>query len=335
MTIMATLPSFIQIEPVGQCNLSCLMCPVGVRADQPPDGSPAFMAFEQFVSLLDSFPDVTELHLQGLGEPMMHPRFFDMVRHAAQKGIAVSCNSNLTLVNDARAERCVTSGLKELHISLDGATAQTYESIRTGARFARVLANISRVQQSRRTLMSKTPELILTAVVMRRNLHELPDLVRLAHDLSIRSLFVQHLGQDFTEPSLTPAYQPFRMFVHQESLLRHDRPAIDAVFASARTLAERLGVTLRLPRLDAVEPPEGRSSRRCDWPWKRAYITYRGDAIPCCMIATPDRSQFGNVFERNVPEVWNGHEAEEFRRRLDSDRPPDLCASCAVYKGIF
>ncbi len=32
---------------------------------------------------------------------------------------------------------------------------------------------------------------------------------------------------------------------------------------------------------------------------------------------------------------WNGDKAEEFRRRLDSDNPPDLCASCAVYKGIF
>jgi radical SAM protein with 4Fe4S-binding SPASM domain len=311
------------------------MCPVGVRTDRPPDGSPAFMSFEQFVSLLDAFPDVRELHLQGLGEPMMHPRFFDMVQHAAEKGIAVTCNSNLTLVNEARAERCVTSGLKELHISLDGATAETYESIRTGARFGRVLANISRVQQTRQRLRSDTPELILTAVIMRRNLHELTDLVRLAHDLSIRSLFVQHLGQDFTEPLLNPAYQPFRMFVHQESLLRHDRPAIDTVFASARTLAERLGVALRLPRLDAVEPPEGRSSRRCDWPWKRAYITYRGVAVPCCMIATPDRFQFGNVFERDVEKVWNGHEAEEFRRRLDSDQPPDLCASCAVYKGVF
>jgi radical SAM protein with 4Fe4S-binding SPASM domain len=294
------------------------------------------MTFEQFVSLLESFPDAKELHLQGLGEPMMHPRFFDMVRHAAEQGIAVSCNSNLTLLNEARAERCVTSGLHELHVSLDGATAETYESIRTGGRFSRVITNILRVQEARRRLLSDTPVVILTMVVMRRNLHELPDLVRLAHDLSIRSLFVQHLGQDFTEPSLNSSYQPFRMFVNQESLLRHDRPAIDAVFASARTLAERLGVTLRLPRLDAaVEPPGGRSSRRCDWPWKGTYITYRGAAVPCCMIATPDRFQFGNVFDRSVADVWNGDVAQEFRRRLDSSCPPDLCASCAVYKGVF
>ncbi len=333
---MTPLPTFVQIEPVGQCNLSCVMCPVNLRTDRPADGSPSFMTFEQFVAVLDGFPDVKTLHLQGLGEPMMHPRFFDMVHHAACKGIAVSCNSNLTLVGEALAERCVTSGLQELHVSLDGARAETYESIRIGGRFSRVISNISRVQKARRRHMSDRPELILTAVVMRRNLLELTDLVRLAHDLSIRTVFVQHLGQDFTEPSLHPSYQPFRRFVNQESLLQHDRPAIKAAFASARTEADRLGVSLRLPRLDlVVEASAGQTSRRCDWPWKAAYVTYQGCAIPCCMIATPDRFQFGNVLTDRVVDVWNGDKAEEFRRRLDSDDPPDLCASCAVYKGIF
>jgi radical SAM protein with 4Fe4S-binding SPASM domain len=229
----------------------------------------------------------------------------------------------------------VSSGLHELHISLDGATAATYEAIRVGARFDHVCANIMRVQHARQRLTSLRPELILTAVLMRRNLDELPDLVRLTHDLSIRSLFVQHLGQDFTEASLHPAYQPFRTFVHQESLLAHDRPKIDAVFAAARAEAARLNIALRLPRLDAAPPPSEPGHRRCDWPWKGAYITYAGNAVPCCMIATPDRLQFGNVFEQGVTHVWNSPTADNFRRRLDSDDPPDLCAACSVYKGVF
>jgi MoaA/NifB/PqqE/SkfB family radical SAM enzyme len=72
---MTDLPTFVQIEPVGQCNLSCLMCPVNLRTDRPSDGAPSFMPFDRFVSLIDQFPGLSELHLQGLGEPMMHPRF--------------------------------------------------------------------------------------------------------------------------------------------------------------------------------------------------------------------------------------------------------------------
>ena len=47
------LPRFVQIEPVGQCNLRCEMCPVIFREDGPPYGPPAFMAFETFVALLE------------------------------------------------------------------------------------------------------------------------------------------------------------------------------------------------------------------------------------------------------------------------------------------
>ncbi|MCA9872088.1 MAG: radical SAM protein, partial [Anaerolineales bacterium] len=121
------LPTYVQIEPVGQCNLRCQMCPIQFRRDGPPYGPPAFMPFETFTSLVDQFTTLTDLHLQGLGEPMMHPRFFDMVAYAVAKGIRVTTNTNFSLLNARRAEACVTSGLAELHISLDGATAATYE----------------------------------------------------------------------------------------------------------------------------------------------------------------------------------------------------------------
>ena len=265
---------------------------------------------------------------------MMHPRFFDLVETAASKGIKVGCNSNCTLVSDARAERCVTSGLHELHVSIDGATAGTYERIRRGARFDRVIANVLKVQRARRRYRSRSPELILTVVIMRQNVHELPDLVRLAHRLSIRSVFVQHLGHELAEPSLPAVYAPFRMFIQEQSLVNIDRNRVKSLFATARATAQELNITLRLPRLEELPTIPG-SARRCNWPWTSSYITYQGYAVPCCIIATPDRAHFGNIYERGVNDVWHGAEAEDFRRRLDSTDPPDPCRSCSVYKGVF
>ncbi len=57
--------------------------------------------------------------------------------------------------------------------------------------------------------------------------------------------------------------------------------------------------------------------------------------MPCCMISTPDRLNFGNMAERGVEAVWHGSEYEQFRARLDSDNPPDICRSCSVYRGTF
>src|SRR5205085_3672641 len=89
-------PTFLQVEPVGQCNLRCQMCPIQFRQDGPPWGPPAFMDFDLYSSVLRQFSGLKELHLQGLGEPMMHPRYFDMVAQAAAQGIRVSTNSNFT-----------------------------------------------------------------------------------------------------------------------------------------------------------------------------------------------------------------------------------------------
>src|SRR5438552_10139902 len=91
-------PTFLQVEPVGQCNLRCQMCPIQFRQDGPPHGPPAFMAFDTFKRLVGDFTELKHLHLQGLGEPLMHPRFFDMVSYAAGRSVKVTTNTNLTLL---------------------------------------------------------------------------------------------------------------------------------------------------------------------------------------------------------------------------------------------
>ncbi|WP_263770399.1 radical SAM protein [Propionivibrio soli] len=330
------LPSFVQIEPVGQCNLRCRMCTIPFREDGPPFGPLAFMPYEDFVRLVDGFPGLTELQLQGLGEPTMHPRFFDMVRYASAKGIAVSCNTNLTLISEKRAAECVQSGLAVLNVSLDAADADTYEYIRVRGHFSKVARNLDRVLDARRNVGTSRPEIRVVAVVMRRNLLALEGLVDFAHARGIDAVWVQQLCHDFSEQGLPEKYRPMREFVEQQALRTHERDEVERVFAAARERAARLGVNLRLPRLDEREHPPGTPGRqRCDWPWHGAYVSYQGLAMPCCMVGTPDRANFGNMIERGVADVWNSAEYNDFRAALDSDQPPDICKACSVYHHVF
>lgn len=330
------LPTYVQVEPVGQCNLRCQMCAIQFRHDGPPYGPPAFMAFETFTHIIDQFRGMRELHLQGLGEPMMHPHFFDMVEYATHKGIRVTTNSNLTLLNERRAARCVTSGLDCIHVSLDGATATTYERIRVRAHFERVVANLERLIQARQRLDSQLPHLRLVMVIMRQNLHELPDLIRLAHRYSMESVFVQHLCHDFGESSLPTHYLPMRDFVQNETLLNEDVQRVQAYFDEARRVAKDLGIEVRLPKTRMkLHAPNTPGPQRCDWPWKGAYFSYQGYAMPCCMVSTPDRIHFGKVTEQPAEQLWNGEQYEQFRHQLSSDEPPEVCRSCSIYSGIF
>jgi radical SAM protein with 4Fe4S-binding SPASM domain len=335
MDTFVPLPRFAQIEPVGQCNLRCRMCPIQFRPDGQ-SGPSAFMPFDTFRRLLDQFSGLAELHLQGLGEPLLHPRFYDMVSLAARRGLYVSTNTNMTVMTEEHAGRCVDSGLSEIHVSIDAASADAYEAVRVRARFDKVLRNLRRLVAAKARRESRLPHISLVAVLMRRTLGGLPALVRLAAAEGAETLSVQQLCHDFGESTLPPRYLPMREFIDAEMLTPADLPAAEAVFAEARAEAERLRIALRLPRLAARSHPPGTSGReRCDWPWRGAYVSFDGKAMPCCMVGTPDRIHFGDMAAEGVATVWNNDAYQAFRTQLGSATPPEVCASCAVYRGTF
>jgi MoaA/NifB/PqqE/SkfB family radical SAM enzyme len=324
------LPRFAQIEPIGKCNLACRMCTVNDRGDEVAE-----LSLERFEQLLDQMPGLQELHLQGLGEPMLHPQFFDMVAMAAGRGIKVSANSNLTLLTPRRAQACISSGLASLSVSLDGATAAVYEAIRLKANFAKVLRNLQRLVDARDEAGSAL-EVRLVMVLMRANLHELPALVQLAHDHRVGWILVQRLSSDLTQPDLPQRYIPIKQYVEQAELGPADLAEAEVVFAQARALAAERGVRLSLPRLQPTTERGG----RCDWPSTQLYLTAAGELLPCCMVATADRASFGKVFEPGsdasmLLQRWHGAPAQEFRAALASDHPPAVCQSCALYQGTF
>jgi radical SAM protein with 4Fe4S-binding SPASM domain len=127
-----------------------------------------------------------------------------------------------------------------------------------------------------------------------------------------------------------------RDFVEGQTLLHVAEPIIEFHYALARQVAAELNFDLRLPRVRPRQHPPGTPGRnRCSWPFTGAYISYDGKAMPCCMVATPDRLNFGDMAQKGVTAVWNSEPFESFRAALSSDSPPAICASCAVYSGTF
>lgn len=326
------LPAYLQLEPAGICNLRCVMCAIRFRRDTLGSG---LMGFETFRAIIDQLPDLRRLHLQGLGEPLLNPSFFDMVRYATNRNIEVTASSNLSVFNRDMAEAAAESGLRCLHVSIDGAARQTYESIRKGASFAKLLDNIEILLAERERRKSMTPALRMTVVLMRRNFEELPALVELASRFGMEQVFVQHLCHSFEEAALPVHFVPMREFVRRESLRGEDPAWIERRLHEARRSAEHAGIDIRLPLgLAAAMDARGRAPL-CDWPWTSMYVSCQGHVMPCCMVSTPDRINFGNVREKSVADLWNDDGYNRFRDSLASDDPPEVCASCSIYTGTF
>ena len=109
---------------------------------------PHFIAFEAFRRVLEQFPGARRLHIGGAADPLLHPRFFDMARHAAERGLEVSADSVLTGLSRERAEACVESGLRRLNVPFD-------------AQDAVLQRNLKRLHEAKRRLGAAYPRIFL------------------------------------------------------------------------------------------------------------------------------------------------------------------------------
>jgi radical SAM protein with 4Fe4S-binding SPASM domain len=334
------LPPHLQLEITSACNLRCAMCLVRYRP--PVNKLAGAMPPELFHHLLEDVPTLRRLTLQGLGEPLLSPYLLEMVRAATARRIEVGFNSNATLLTRRRADELVEAGLGWLHVSLDGATAQTYQDIREGADYDTVLANLAGLVAAKRTTGSKTPWVRVVFVAMRRNVAELPDLVRLLAGIGVDQLWVQNLSHDFSDATgsagdTSGSYREIREYAADQALWTgDDREAAGTAFAKARRVASDYGLTLRLPRLVAPPALHSYDGPGCTWPWDAAYITSQGVVQPCCMVMGDDRVVLGRLEEQSFPQIWHGPAYRQFRRRLAGDgEPPEVCRGCALYRHTF
>jgi radical SAM protein with 4Fe4S-binding SPASM domain len=328
------LPREIQVEVTGACNLACAMCLVRYR---PKLGRrEGAMCFHTFRAIVDELPELEKVTLQGLGEPLLAPDLFRMIDYASSRGIRMGFNTNGTLLSEARAERLVAAGLEWLHVSLDGATPETYEAIRQGSDFGRVERNVCALTSTLRRLRAERPRVSLVFVAMRRNLEELPAVVRLADEWGVGRLYVQNLSHAFDDTDPFSDYAGIRRYTEAEALWVDAAPRMREVFDAARAEAERLEVELRLPRLEEPPPREREvGTPGCHWPFESAYVTHEGRVQPCCMVMGADRALLGDTRDEPFSAVWNGSGYTAFRSALETDEPPDVCRGCSLYRGVF
>jgi hypothetical protein len=135
------------------------------------EGNMDFHRFEQIVGEMSNFRG-TMLILIGLGEPTLHPRFLEALELAKKSGInRVLLQTNGMLLEEI-AKDLVHIGLDELHVSMDGATKETFESIRRGADATVVANGVHAVITARKAAGFLRPSIALRYCTMSKNLME-------------------------------------------------------------------------------------------------------------------------------------------------------------------
>jgi len=229
-------PVTATLETTRFCNLACPMCQLFI------DGTTVVgphMPMDQFEwTAHQLFPFIDRFQPSVSGEPLVTRHFDKMLGVASRYGVKMDMVTNGMTLDDQMIG-LILPVLGSIMVSLDGATADTFERIRAKGRIDRVLGGL-------RALMSKVREIPdplrpvtgLNCTLMKANAGELAAIIRIAADLGLDHVDVNHL-------------YPLTEEMRQQSLARDvdlARRSIDEAIAAA----EECGICLKIAALDEL-----------------------------------------------------------------------------------
>ena len=152
------IPEMVFVELAMACNLRCEMCPVPKNMELMGSRARIIMKPEIFRRVLDGLSKKRHsLCLNQMGEPLLNKHVAKYVAWAKADGHRVGFYSNGTLLSRSMSDALLDAGLDHIVFSIDGATKDTFESIRIGANFEATIENIKiflcRVQEASQALL--------------------------------------------------------------------------------------------------------------------------------------------------------------------------------------
>jgi MoaA/NifB/PqqE/SkfB family radical SAM enzyme len=307
---------FLEIEPTTRCNFTCGFCCGRHMVQQDLD--PA--AFE---AALDAFPGVEHLELQGEGEPLLHPRFFELVELARSRGIRVSCITNGSLLSAENVARLLDLGLEKLMVSFESLEPAAFRRLR-GGKIEKVIDGLERLASERRARSLERPSIGLAVTVLRDTLDELPAFVALYRRLGLDG------GINLQPLNPMPGYR------------RHYDAWLSGQLLTDGELRRQMERWRAEPvhgiAMDGTSPYRGffdelfhgfeSGARLCPWLERGAFVTADGSVTPCCTIKDGERAGFGKLGPGTAAQ--NDAARRALADELAAGRTPAACEGCAI-----
>ena len=312
-------PITLEIYPTLRCNLDCQFCDTTDRHRPPQTELPP----EEWISIINeaALMGTKQIFVLGGGEPFIYPQLLDLLDTAKQNGLWGMLTTNGTFLNAERRQRLIDMQWDEIHISLDGATAETHDTLR-GKRgtFKKIINAVCHFRAA--SAEQKTPTIVFHWVITNRNFREIPAAIKLAKSLGVARLDFDGLI----------AYTP-----EQTDLVLNEveQQEFKGLVQQGIYLSNRLGIQTTLAnhvqsnRGTAV-PPSGEHpgilGAPCYKPWHHLTIQADGRTSPCCVLAGEGESIRGST----LSEFWiTSPYLHRMRQNMVAHTPPKRCKECS------
>jgi len=159
LEIETDYPLQLDIELNDSCNLKCPMCPLSVETNENK-GRETWFKFEKFKEIIEEgvLHGLKALKLNYLNEPLIREDIFDFIAYAKKAGVCdVYLSTNGVLLTESAGKKLIESGLDRIQISIDAFEEETYDEIRPGSDFFKVIKNTETLIRLREDCGSKFP----------------------------------------------------------------------------------------------------------------------------------------------------------------------------------
>ncbi len=317
----------VYVEITTDCNLDCRMC---IRhAWRDAGGSMTPDTFAELVRQLRNIPGAEVVQLGGFGEPTVHPHLADFLLAVKAAGLRTELITNGAELSPRRLETLVELKLDRLIVSFDG-TDSSGNGVFHGQVACRVKENLRNLYRLKFLQRSAQPEVTAVFVASKRNIHELPEMKRLARETGVSEILVTNLVPHVEELAGEILYEHWTTTAR-----RHGRspwtPTVDLPRMDARSPAgavvSQLQSTGTHLRLLGGELAAG--AMRCRFVEEgRLAIAPDGGVSPCLALLHDYHyyyrgrkrqvraCRFGNIRERALGEIWQSDAYAAFRDRV-------------------
>jgi len=289
--ISNVIPKISNIEATNACGMKCIMCP-----RQNMTRKIGFMDIKLFEKIIRQAEKGSKVALHFFGDPLLHPKIGEMIKICRKYEIKSSLSTNPTSLTKENIQKILDSGLDYLHISLDGATKQTYEKIRRGmANYKQAIEYIENFLSEKIKRKTRKPITTIAIIRMKETEKEIND------------------------------------FLNQWK----NKPGIDKVDVKD-FIAWGGGIdTINQLASEFSRHYKRREYYPCFWPWSKICVLWDGRVVPCCSDFD-GKYILGDLKKQTLKEIWNSRKIQILRRQCrDNDFPKNhLCYGCREREGF-
>ncbi len=157
-------PMMIVLSFSYVCNALCPNCPYTNSEIRSDYKDAKYMSEDTFKKIADEAGKYGAwLRISGGGEPLMHPRFMELMEYAKEKGCKLGIINNGSLMTIDKAKRLFEIGADMLEFSVDASNKSDYDVVRAGLSFEKLINNV-RAAFGLRNEMKAPTKIIASAI---------------------------------------------------------------------------------------------------------------------------------------------------------------------------